>query len=378
MRMVKLGLIFDQKTPDEWGIEFAAKRRGVEIVPVWFRLFAVDLIGKNLAEKLRGVEVVLNRCESKEARLYASKILEDLGYQVINPFVTEHLCSSKVLTINLLARHRIATPRTVYVPWNASVTKEKSGRGRLAKNIADLIDAELPGYPKIVKPDKGSWGRSIVKVRSRKELERVVERTKRTILNPLGVLAQEFLPKAFDLRINAAKRRGGRPYYVTCIARVSLADQRYRTNTALGGLAVGVELNEELRRKAVDVAGIVGGQDGGVVLGIDMMPRMDKPSRDEIYRLAGGANVYFDMVRKAKVRRGDDTFLTWLKRLDEAYRVYTESLEYRRLKAAIEGCLSRAEWTTHEVNSCPDFWTNTRNVTGCDLAETYLDCAVAK
>jgi len=375
--MVKLGLIFDQKTPDEWGIEFAAKRRKVEIVPLWFRLIAVDLPNENLLKKLDGASVLLNRCESKEARLYASKILEDLNYRVINPFSIEHLCSSKVLTVNLLARHGIATPRTIYVPWNASVSREKSGRGHLAKNIADLIDAEMPEYPKIIKPDKGSWGRSIVKVRDREELERVVERTKRTILNPLGILAQEFLMKAFDLRINVAKRMDCGPYYVTCIARVSLADQKYRTNTALGGLAVGIELTEEIKKTAVKVAEIVGGKAGEYVLGIDMMPKMDKPSRGEIYRLAGEANSYFDTVRKAKVRRKDDTFTTWLRRLDWAYKAYTESLEYRKLKAAVETALPQAEWTTHEVNSCPDFWTNTRNVTGCDLAETYIDCATA-
>jgi len=375
--MTKVGLIFDQKTPDEWGIEFAAKRRGVEVVPLWFRLIAVDLARENLTEKLQGTDALLNRCESKEARLYASKIFEDLDYRVINPFSVEHICSSKLLTINLLARRGITTPKTIYVPWNASVSRAKSGRGGLAKDIADLIDAEMPEYPKIIKPDKGSWGRSIVRVRDRKELERAAERTKRTILNPLGVLAQEFLPKAFDLRINVAKKRNHRPFYVTCIARVSLTDQKYRTNTALGGLAVGIELNEQLKKTATDVAEIVGGQEQEYVLGIDMMPRMDKPSRDEVYRLAGETNLYFDMVRKAKVRRRDDTFATWLKRLDAAYKAYTESPEYRKLKTVIESTLPRAKWTTHEVNSCPDFWTNTRNVTGCDLAEIYMDISTA-
>ncbi len=77
---------------------------------------------------------------------------------------------------------------------------------------------------------------------NREELEANIKETKPTIINPIGVVAQELVQKWFyDLRIIVSKEKGKQPVcYHTAMARAGFKD--FRTNTFLGNLVFHAKL----------------------------------------------------------------------------------------------------------------------------------------
>jgi glutathione synthase/RimK-type ligase-like ATP-grasp enzyme len=101
-------------------------------------------------------------------------------------------CTNKVYLNELLTRHQVMVPRTVVVD---------------ADGAAARIEASL-GFPCIVKQPDGAFSLGVDKVESRAALDAVLARYfERSAL----VLAQEWLPTAFDWRVGVLD---GRPLFV--------------------------------------------------------------------------------------------------------------------------------------------------------------------
>ena len=85
------------------------------------------------------------------------------------------------------------------------------------KDIADLFEAEIPIAEGIViKADAGTHGKMIMLSKNREELEANIKETKPSIINPIGVVAQELVQKWFyDLRIIVSKRKAKNPFAIT-------------------------------------------------------------------------------------------------------------------------------------------------------------------
>lgn len=100
-------------------------------------------------------------------------------------------CTNKVYLAELLARHRIPTPRTRVVH----------------KGNIDVIEREL-GFPCILKQPDSSFSQGVFKVEDPDTLRVRVE----TLLDDSDLLiAQEFMPTEFDWRVGVLE---GRPLYV--------------------------------------------------------------------------------------------------------------------------------------------------------------------
>lgn len=96
-------------------------------------------------------------------------------------------CNNKVYLAELLARHGIPTPKSLHVD---------------REHLEDVVP--ILGLPCILKQPDGAFSAGVVKVDSNDELHASAARL---LVGSERILAQEFLPTAFDWRIGILDRR---------------------------------------------------------------------------------------------------------------------------------------------------------------------------
>lgn len=380
---MKTGILYERSETDEMGIKLTAEELGVDIEYIPFRKISVCLhnngygirsIGKDYSNIVKDVAVVFNRTQSKNRRLFAAYLMESFGKHVINPSHVEFLCYSKLRTLLQLWTAGIKIPKTVYVPCDSSETTKDGREIHNEAEIADLIQQELGNGEIVIKPDAGTHGKMVNLSRNRKELLMNIQETNPSIINPLGILAQEFVQKWFyDLRIIAFKEKGKAPVcHPKALARAGFKD--FRTNTFLGNLVFDAELPLYIRELAVKCGKVIGGDNDGWLFAFDAMINVGKDKiaddehvKSEIDKLA----TPFDAIKRVKA---DDTkrkdFPAWNSKLEEAFQNYMSSEPYEKVKRVIEESVERNkhEIVFHEANSCPEFWEQTRLIAGINLA----------
>ena len=194
---------------------------------------------------LQEYDVILQRSVSYFRGLYLSAILENKGIHVINSFQTSQTCGNKLLTTLALTKANIPTPKTLVS------FAEKSA----------LESLNEVGYPAVIKPLVGSWGRLVSLVNDEIVATSVLEH--KEMLGPLHKIhyVQEKIPSTRDIRafvigddVVAAmyrKPNGG----------------EWRTNIARGGTAKICEITPEIRDLSLKAAEVV----GGGILGVDLL-----------------------------------------------------------------------------------------------------------
>lgn len=388
---MSIAITYEAPETDEMGIRLTAKEMGIELTYIPFRKVSAAITnegysfrtkGKDYTDIIRDTKVVLNRTQSKNRRLYAASILEAFGKHVINPSSVEYVCFSKLRTLLRFWKAGIRIPRTVYVPCDAH--DHASGRAEIIHNeedIADLIQGTISDSPIVIKPDAGTHGRMVRLARNREELTRLVDETEASTLNPVGLIAQEFVPKwFFDLRIIVAKKCDGVPRcYPTALARAGFKD--FRTNTYLGNMVFGVRLPSYVLEVAVQCGHAIAQEREAWVLALDAMlnAAKDKFVNDEqIKAELEKLTKPFEIVKRIKQKQERImNFATWNHALEDAYRNYMSVGPYESVKEVIEESIKRSNDSIlfHEANACPEFWEQTRLVAGINVAEPLLKCA---
>jgi len=303
--------------------------------------------------------------------------MEAFGKRVINHSSVEFLCYSKLRTLMHLWAIGLPIPKTVYVPCDPYDTTRDGRRIPNERDIADLLEQEL-GTEVVMKPDAGTHGKGIVLSKDRQELLVNIGQTEPSIINPVGIVGQELVEKWFyDLRIIVYKEKRKDP---TChpvgMARAGFSD--FRTNTFLGNLVFDVKLPLHIREIAAKCGKTLGREHEVWVFAMDAMINVgkNKNADDEALRseLAKVAEA-FEAVKKVKqddMRLRD--FKTWNKRLEAAVNGYKETEAYAKIKRIIEENVeaNRTRIVFHEANSCPEFWEQTRTITGMNVAIPLL------
>ena len=379
-----IGLLYEHAENDENGIKLTAEELGINLTIVPFRKIAVSISkdgyniaskGKNFTSTIKDISVILNRAQSKNRRLYAANTMELLGKKVINPHSIEYLCYSKFRTLLHFWALGLPIPKTVYVPCDSS---EPTKDGRVIRNesdIADLFQQEI-GQEIVIKPDAGTHGKAIVLSKTREELITNIQKTEPSIINPIGVVGQEFIQKWFyDLRIIVVKEKGKAPFcHPIALARGGFSD--FRTNTFLGNLVFDVKLPLSIQELATKCGKALGQENEAWVFGLDAMVNSRKKMDDEIVKneLAKAADSFGGVkkVQKDETRLRD--FKTWNKKLEQAVQDYKNTDPYAKVKNIIEQHIedNKDGIVFHEANSCPDFWENTRLITGMNVAIPLL------
>jgi [lysine-biosynthesis-protein LysW]--L-2-aminoadipate ligase len=178
--------------------------------------------------------------------LHSSEALESQGHRVVNNFRTTLIAGNKAYGTTALLRAKVPTPKT-----KLAFTRE-----------AALKAIDSLGYPSVLKPVVGSWGRLAALMSDPQSAESILEN--REFMFPLYQVyyLQEFVKRPpRDIRSFVI---GG--HTVAAIYRKSEKGQ-WRTNTARGGRAEDCPITDELDDLSVRAAEAVGGE----VVGVDLM-----------------------------------------------------------------------------------------------------------
>lgn len=235
-----LGLFYTIIRPEEKWILEAAQQHGIPV-----ERLADDRITFPLERNGFKSDLVLGRSLSHTRSLYALRFFEHYGVQTVNRSDVVGLCGDKVLTSLRLQEEGIPTPRTV-----VGLTPE-----------AALKALDQIGYPAVLKPPIGSWGRLMAKVDDREEAEQIIEH-KSALTSPMHSVfyVQEYVPKP-DRDIRALVIGD------TLVAAMYRHSTEWRTNAALGGNGEAIKPSPELEELSLRAAAAV----GGGILAVDLM-----------------------------------------------------------------------------------------------------------
>jgi [lysine-biosynthesis-protein LysW]--L-2-aminoadipate ligase len=240
---VALAVLTTRARLEERLIFAALERRGLPYVQVDDRTL-VHRLGAACGPRYRGV---LNRIMSHTRSVYATRIFEATGHRVFNPSSVVDVCGDKILTSLALVRAGLPHPETVL-----AVTPD-----------AALEAIERVGYPAVLKPAVGSWGRLLSKVNDRDAAETLIEH-KQSLRSPVHNVyyVQEYVDKPDrDLRVIVIGDE--------VVAAVYRRSDHWITNTARGATTAVCTVTDELRSLALRAAAAV----GGGILAVDLLER---------------------------------------------------------------------------------------------------------
>ena len=199
--------------------------------------------------------VVLERCISYIRGLHVTAALESMGLAVVNPLGTATVCGNKMLMTLRIAGHGVPTPETHF-----AFTREAA---------AECAASE--GFPLVIKPVIGSWGRGVVPLRDADTLDAIAE-------------MRELSDTPHD-RVYYLQRLVDRPprdiRVVSVGGRAVAAEYReagagsFATNVSAGGEPKPCRVTPEMEELAARASEAV----GGGVLGIDMMEDLAQDGR---------------------------------------------------------------------------------------------------
>ncbi|HEX6777899.1 MAG TPA: RimK family alpha-L-glutamate ligase, partial [Ktedonobacterales bacterium] len=135
----------------------AFRERQVDTTLIDDRELVFDL--NDQYNSLSRFSIVLERSLSQSRGMYLLHALEQLGIPTLNQYEVAALCNDKYLTTAALLREHIPTPRTLL-----AFTPE-----------AALRALDEIGYPAVLKPVVGSWGRLLARVNDRDAAEAILE-----------------------------------------------------------------------------------------------------------------------------------------------------------------------------------------------------------
>jgi len=190
-------------------------------------------------------QIILERSLSQSRGMYLLHALEQSGIPTLNRYAVAALCNDKYLTTAALVRHQIPTPRTLL-----AFTPE-----------AALRALDEIGYPAILKPVVGSWGRLLARVNDRDAAEAILEHKETLGSYQHSIFyIQEYIAKpGRDIRAFVV---GGRT--ICAIYRYSA---HWITNTARGASASNCPITPELDDLCQRAARAV----GGGILAVDVL-----------------------------------------------------------------------------------------------------------
>ena len=240
---MNVGILYSRIRKDEKLLLEELRERGhtVEKIDVRKEQFGLS----DPPEAFDAVDILVDRCLSTSRSLYVTRFAEAYGIPVVNSAETAEICADKVKNSLALDSAGIPTPET-----KVAFTKQTA---------MDIV--EEFGYPCVLKPVVGSWGRLMAKIDSHSAAEAIFEH-KATLghYEHKVFYIQEFVDKpGRDIRVVAVD---GEP-----IAAMVRSSDHWLTNAAKGAETAEFELDEEARDLGARASEAV----GGGLLGVDLM-----------------------------------------------------------------------------------------------------------
>ncbi len=231
--MLKIGVLCSRVRLEEKLLLEALDRKGIDHERIDARR-VVFVPGEN---SLDGYSAMLVRCLSHSRATYLTRWLEGVGMPVVSPHRTIATCGDKLLTSTALQEAGLPIPRTV-----------------VAFSAESALEAiETMGYPVVLKPLLGSWGRLLSRVNDRDSAEALLEH--KTTLGGYAhsvFYIQEYVDKpGRDIRSLVV---GDKVVYA-----VYRSSDHWITNTARGGQTQPCPISAEIAEMSLAAAQAVGG-----------------------------------------------------------------------------------------------------------------------
>jgi [lysine-biosynthesis-protein LysW]--L-2-aminoadipate ligase len=246
-KRLRIGVLYSRVRVEEKWIFASLERRGLDYERLDDRLVHFDLENP---EPWRQYDAILERSISYTNGLYACRIFNIWGIPTVNTAAVAEACGDKLITTALLARAGVPQPhsRVAFTPESA------------------LETIEAMGYPVVLKPVIGSWGRLLAKVNDRDSAEAILEH--KAVLGSVQhsvFYIQEYIKKpGRDIRAVVVGDK-----VITAIYRKSA---HWITNTARGGEGELCPVTPELEEVSLKAAQAV----GGGVLAVDVIEDPDR------------------------------------------------------------------------------------------------------
>jgi len=230
--MIRIGFLYTRlRVEEKYLLEELEKHGDVEVVRINDGESFFDI--HQLPER---VDVLFERSISYSRGLYISRIFEAHGIPVVNSSLVAERCGDKYVTSQILAQNGIPTPR-VYMAFDED---------------SALKAIEAMGYPCVLKPVVGSWGRLLAKVENREMAEALIEHKAMMGVNHQVFYIQEYIDKpGRDIRAFVVGDEA--------ICAIYRSSENWITNTARGGVATNCPLTDEIAELCQRAARAVGG-----------------------------------------------------------------------------------------------------------------------
>jgi len=246
-KRLRIGVLYSRVRVEEKWIFGAMEKRGIDYERLDDRVISFDL--ENPAP-WRAFDAVLERSISYTSGLYALRMLNAFGVPTVNTAAVAEICGDKLTTSAMLAKAGLPQPHnaTAFTPEAA------------------LEAIEAFGYPVVLKPVVGSWGRLLAKINDRDAAEAVLEHkaTLGSVQHSVFYIQEYIAKPGRDIRAIVIGDR-----VLTAMYRKS---EHWITNTARGGQGELCPITPEIEALCLGAAQAV----GGGVLAVDLIEHPER------------------------------------------------------------------------------------------------------
>ena len=229
--MIRIGFLYTRlRLEEKYLLEELGNHSNVEIVRIndGDRFFDINQLPEP-------VDVLFERSISHSRGLYVSRIFEAHGIPVVNSSLVAERCGDKYITSQILATNGIPTPRVL-----------------MAFDEESALQAiEAMGYPCVLKPVVGSWGRLLAKIENREMAETLIEHKASLGVQHQVFYVQEYIDKpGRDIRAFVVGDE--------VICAIYRSSENWITNTARGGVATNCPVTDGMAELCQRAARAVG------------------------------------------------------------------------------------------------------------------------
>lgn len=238
-------IIYDKLRFEEKKLYSKVKEKGLDATLVDGKLLTFDT--ESSKQNLSFGDIILQRVISHNRGLHLTYCLEQIGFSVVNTFNVSEICGNKLITSMVLKKNNVPTPKTTFAFSTESARK-------CMKNL---------GYPLVVKPIIGSWGRGVYQIKDQSMAEMLLD-SRQDNDNSFSRIYyfQELVDRpSRDIRCIVIGDQ-----IVASVYRYS-SENEWRTNVAVGGRTEEAPMTAELREIVLKASSAV----GGGILGVDLM-----------------------------------------------------------------------------------------------------------
>jgi [lysine-biosynthesis-protein LysW]--L-2-aminoadipate ligase len=217
--MTRIGFLMTRlRLEEKLLLEELARRPNVEIVRILDGEIYFDI-----SKPAHEVDVLFERSISYSRGLYIARIFEAHGIPVINPSVIAERCGDKYVTSQILVKNNIPTPRVLMAFDEDSA----------------LAAMDEVGFPCVLKPVIGSWGRLLAKVDDRSAALAFIEHKAALGVNHQVFYIQEYIHKpGRDIRAFVIGDE--------TVCAIYRSSDSWITNTARGGVATNCPITDDI------------------------------------------------------------------------------------------------------------------------------------